>query len=176
VRLSSSTYASKLPIAARCYEGDVIRMNDVDRPVLLVEDNEDDQILIQAAFESAGIHCRIVVLGTAEEAIAHLSRVGEVGEFSQTDAAPMPAVVLIDLSLPGKSGHDLLKWIQGRKQLQSLVRVVLSGSENPDDVDKSYRLGAHGYLMKPITAHQLNQPGRTLKTILLQMGTVPQPA
>jgi DNA-binding NarL/FixJ family response regulator len=88
----------------------------------------------------------------------------------------MPAVVLIDLSLPGKSGHDLLKWIQGRKQLQSLVRVVLSGSENPEDVDKSYRLGAHGYLMKPITAQQLNQPGRTLKTILLQMGTVPQPA
>src|SRR5947209_12355228 len=101
-------------------------MTEVHRPILLVEDNEDDQILIQAAFESAGIRCEMIVVNNAEDAIEYLSG---VGTDSRADAPRLPAAVLIDLSLPGKSGHDLLKWMQGRKHFQSLVRVVLSGSD-----------------------------------------------
>jgi CheY-like chemotaxis protein len=148
-------------------------MSDVQRTILLVEDNEDDQILIQEAFRSAGIHCSITALSTAEAAIAYLMR-----QATQPDArqSASPAVILIDLSLPGKSGHDLLRWIQERREFQHLVRVVLSGSDNPEDVEKSYRFGAHGYLMKPLTVDQLNQPGRTLKMILLRAGALPQAA
>lgn len=163
----------ELPIVSSCADRDNGIMSEVERPILLVEDNEDDQILIKAAFESAGIPSTIIAVFTAEEAITYLSKEDDA---SEAQAAQIPAAVLIDLTLPGKSGHDLLKWIQGRKELQNLVRVVLSGSENPEDVDKSYRLGAHGYLMKPLTADQLNQPGHTLKLVLMQMSSAAQPA
>jgi len=151
--------------------GIIAGMTEVQPTILLVEDNEDDQILIRTAFELAGIRCDITTMSTAEDAIAFLSA---NGNESRSDEMRTPTAALIDLSLPGKSGHDLLKWIQSRRELKNLVRVVLSGSDNPEDVDKSYQLGAHGYLMKPLTAEQLNRPGRTLKTILLQMSALPQ--
>ena len=138
-------------------------MNEVQRPILLVEDNEDDQILTAAAFQTAGIDCALHPVPNAEEAIQYLTN---TGAYKDSNRFPRPAVILVDLTLPGKSGHDLLKWMGQRKEFQTIVRVVLSGSDNPEDVDTSYALGAHGYLLKPLTPDQLMQPGPTLKMLL----------
>ena len=141
--------------------------------ILLVEDNEDDQLLTRAAFESAGLACALIPVSTAEDAIAYLSR---EGNYSDEQQFPRPAVVLIDLTLPGKSGHELLKWIQGRDELRGVVRIVLSGSQNNEDIEKSHRFGAHGYLVKPLTSEQLSQPGPTIQSLLLHHSTLSVPA
>ena len=148
-------------------------MNFTPPPILLVEDNEDDAILVKIAFEQAGIECSWQTAEDGQEAILYLS--GE-GIYEDRSKYPMPLVVLVDLTLPRKSGHEVLAWMQQRKELQSVVRVVLTGSDNPEDVDASYALGAQGYLLKPITQAQLRQPGRTLRTILLVNGSSPPPA
>ena len=148
-------------------------MNFTPAPILLVEDNEDDAILVKIAFEQAGIECSWQTAEDGQEAILYLS--GE-GKYEDRSKYPMPLVVLVDLTLPRKSGHEVLAWMQRRKELLSVVRVVLTGSENPEDVDTSYALGAQGYLLKPITKEQLQQPGRTLRTILLVNGSSPSPS
>lgn len=140
--------------------------------ILLVEDNDDDVFLTQHAFERAGIECFWQIAADGEEAISYLS--GE-GAFTDREEYPLPMVVLLDLKLPRKSGHEVLAWMGGQKALDQVIRVVLTGSNNPADVDRSYALGAHGYLFKPITLEQLSRSGRTLKTVLLQ-SRAPRPA
>jgi CheY-like chemotaxis protein len=140
-------------------------MNDFRPPsVLLIEDNPDDVVLIRDAFQRAGIDCYLHVAADADAGCSYLEGKGEYQDRSQH---PLPAVVLIDLKLPGKSGHDVLAWINRQKELSQVIRVVLTGSDNPADAEKSNRLGAHGYLIKPLTPEQLTGPGRNLRMMLM---------
>jgi len=131
--------------------------------ILLVEDNDDDIILTQCALEDAGIVNPVLVVSDARRAIAYLS--GD-GEYQDRGAYPMPCLILIDLWLPGISGHDLLAWMRQRSALSQIVRVVLTGSDNPADVKKARELGANAYVLKPLSVDQLTTPGRNLHTLL----------
>jgi CheY-like chemotaxis protein len=131
--------------------------------ILLVEDNEDDIILTKCALEDAGIANPVQDVSHADEAIAYLS--GH-GRYRDRNAHPMPCVIFIDLWLPRKSGHELLAWMAQQPTLKDIVRVVLTGSENPADIKKARELGANAYVRKPLTVDQLTTPGRNLQNLL----------
>ena len=131
--------------------------------ILIVEDNEDDIILTECALEDAGIAVPVKVVPNADEAMAYLNGKGKYGNRS---AHPMPSVIFIDLWLPGKSGHDLLAWMRERSDLNEIVRVVLTGSDDPADLKKAREFGANAYVRKPLTVDQLTSPGRNLQNLL----------
>lgn len=120
--------------------------------ILLVEDTEDDVFLMKRALKAAGVVNRVIVVTDGEMATEYLA-----GEKIYADRAqyPMPAVVFLDLKLPLRSGHEVLGWIRGRKELESLIVVVLTSSDEPSDLRRAYSLGANSYLVKPLTAQQL---------------------
>lgn len=120
--------------------------------ILLVEDNEDDVFLMKHALNSAGISNPVHVVETGQHAVDYLAGAGEYQERSRY---PMPVIVFLDLKLPLMSGHEVLAWIRGQRQLESLLVVVLTSSDEPSDVRRSYSLGANSYLMKPLSARQL---------------------
>src|SRR5687768_821318 len=120
--------------------------------ILLVEDSEDDVFLMKHALASAGITNPIFVVESGQLAVDYLSGAGEYQERSRF---PMPVIVFLDLKLPLVSGHEVLAWIRGQRQLESLLVVVLTSSDEPSDVRRSYSLGANSYLMKPLTGRQL---------------------
>jgi CheY-like chemotaxis protein len=120
--------------------------------ILLVEDNDDDVFLMKHALAAAGIANPIYVVETGQLAVDYLSG---AGESQERDRFPMPVIVFLDLKLPLMSGHEVLAWIRGQRQLESLLVVVLTSSDEPSDVRRSYSLGANSYLMKPLTARQL---------------------
>jgi CheY-like chemotaxis protein len=120
--------------------------------ILLVEDNDDDVFLMKHALASAGVTNLVFVVDSGQLAVDYLSG---AGPYSDRSRYPMPAVVFLDLKLPMMSGHEVLAWIRGQRQLESLVVVVLTSSNEPSDVRRSYSLGANSYLMKPLTARQL---------------------
>src|SRR6476660_7885214 len=120
--------------------------------ILLVEDNDDDVFLMKHALASAGVSNAVLVVESGQRAVDYLS--GE-GPYSDRSRYPMPAVVFLDLKLPLMSGHEVLAWIRAQRQLESLVVVVLTSSNEPSDVRRAYSLGANSYLMKPLTAAQL---------------------
>lgn len=135
------------------------------RPVVLVvEDDEDDVLFISFAFEQAEIDCDLRNVSDGLQAIDYLS--GK-GLYQDRIAHPLPVVALIDLKLPKKSGHEVLSWIASQASLESLIRIVLTGSDDPEDLAKSYRMGAHGYFSKPLSKEQLTGPGRNLRAILM---------
>ena len=113
--------------------------------VLLAEDSEDDILLIQRAFEQAGISNRLHAVREGETAIAYLS--GR-GKYSFRDQYPLPALVLLDLKLPGMDGFEVLRWIRQEPDLSGLVVIVLTVSDHIRDVTRAYELGANSFLVK----------------------------
>ena len=133
-----------------------------DDCILLVEDNENDVLLFESILEQAGIFPTVVPVDTAEAAMRYLS--GE-GEYYNRRLYPLPRLILVDLKLPGKSGHELLRWLKARRELAHIVRVVLTGSDDPKDLKLAYELGANSYLQKPLTLQQLTGPSRSIRML-----------
>lgn len=120
--------------------------------ILLVEDNEDDVFLMKHALNGAGVSNPVFVVETGQQAVDYLTG---TGAFQDRARHPMPVVVFLDLKLPLMSGHEVLAWIRSQRQLESLVVVVLTSSNEPSDVRRSYSLGASSYLVKPLNARQV---------------------
>jgi CheY-like chemotaxis protein len=123
-----------------------------DRVILLVEDNEDDVLLIRRAIKEAGLINPLQLVKNGEQAIDYLA--GK-GRFENRALYPLPSLVLLDLKLPLKSGHEVLAWIKQQSSLESMAVVVLTASEDPKDLKTSYELGASSFLVKPPAPRQL---------------------
>ena len=120
--------------------------------ILLVEDNEDDVFLMKHALNGAGVSNPVFVVETGQDAVDYLAG---TGAYQDRSRFPLPIIVFLDLKLPLMSGHEVLAWIRAQRQLESLNVVVLTSSNEPSDVRRSYSLGANSYLIKPLTAQQL---------------------
>jgi len=140
-----------------CAASDLMSCNGT---ILLVEDNEDDVILMRRALREAHIHNPLAIVENGEDAVNYLE--GN-GAFSDREHCPLPELVFLDLKLPLRSGHDVLSWIRERPEFQSLVVVVLTASDEPGDIKRSYQLGANSYLVKPPTADQLLDLAKAFK-------------
>jgi CheY-like chemotaxis protein len=114
---------------------------------LLVEDNHGDVLLARRAFKDAGAVSHLSVASSAEQALARL----QGNEAQGGEAAP--DMILLDLNLPGMSGHELLKFLKQDEELRRIPVMVLSSSSAPMDILKSYALYANGYLVKPAHAY-----------------------
>lgn len=115
--------------------------------ILLVEDNDNDVLLTRLAFAKAGIANPHYVVGSAEEAMAYLK--GE-GQFSDGVRFPLPVLLLLDLTLPGLSGFELIKWIRSQPELKTVLVAVLTGSSKEKDAEHAEQLGANFFLSKPL--------------------------
>lgn len=136
-----------------------------NRAILLVEDNEDDVFLMRRALKEANVANPMYIVEDGQAAVDYLSG---TGKFSDRNAFPLPALVFLDLKLPFKSGHHVLEWIRKQPGLASTVVVVLTSSDEPGDVEKSYSLGANSYLVKPPTSEQLMDMAKSFKWYWLE--------
>jgi len=112
--------------------------------VMMVDDSEDDCLLFKMALSKAERLRFLGSLSDGEEAVAYL---GGAGKYSDRERYPLPDLLLLDLMMPRKDGFEVLAWLRGQ-QLQDLIVVVLSGSDQPQDIEKALALGAHHYHTK----------------------------
>jgi CheY-like chemotaxis protein len=115
---------------------------------LVVEDDLDDALLMVRAFARAGISTALPILKSVEEAVTYLT---EAARPESRLGLGFPSLVLLDVSLPGMSGFELLAWIRRQPEIRRLPVVVLSVSADPANVNRAYELGANSYLVKPTT-------------------------
>ena len=130
------------------------------RALMLVEDNEDDVFLMKRALKGANVINPLFVVEDGQEAVDYLAG---AGKFADRTNYPLPAVVFLDLKLPFISGHDVLKWIRQQKDLDSLVVIVLTSSNEASDLSRCYALGANSYVVKPPTPEQLEDLAKAFK-------------
>lgn len=120
--------------------------------VLLVEDDLGDAGLVKIALRryQRAVHLHHVKNGT--EALAFLRRIG--ADFA---TVPRPDLILLDLNLPGRSGHEILEELKGDRSLRSVPVVILSTSEAERDIQKSYQLGANSFVSKPMDVEDFSR-------------------
>lgn len=124
--------------------------------IFLVEDNRSDEKLALAAFKACGIPNEIVVARDGAEAIEKL--------FGMD---PLPALVLLDLKLPKLDGHEVLERIRANPRTKHVPVIVMSASTQPEDIRRSYELGANAYIRKPIELDEFRQSAKALAAFWL---------
>lgn len=122
-------------------------MSEKSIPILLVEDDYNDVLLIKRAFRKANIKPIVSIVSDGDEAVAYLSR---EGEYADETRFPVPMLILLDLKLPRRSGLEVLAWLKNQPVLKRLLVVVLTSSQEESDLSQAYDLGANSYLLKPI--------------------------
>ena len=135
--------------------------------ILLVEDNPGDAQLVRMAFAEALPSARVSVATDGEAALARLREEGP------------PDLLLLDLNLPGLTGHEVLESIRTDAALRRLPVVVLSSSDAEADVTRSYELGANSHIAKPGDVDALFALAETLArywfgAVTLPGGTAPR--
>ncbi|MDB6058653.1 MAG: response regulator receiver protein [Verrucomicrobiales bacterium] len=114
--------------------------------ILVVEDDFNDQLLIRVAFKKINHKILVHIVNNGKEAIAYLN--GE-GEYADRERHPFPTTIITDLKMPVCDGFTVLEHIRDKPKWAVIPRVVLSASEDPDDIKKAYLLGAGAYHVKP---------------------------
>lgn len=145
-------------------------MNNAQAPILLVEDNPDDVLLIQRAFRKANMPSLIQV-SDGDEAVLYLS--GEQ-PYNDREQYPLPVLILLDLKLPRRSGLEVLQWLRQQPGLKRLLVVVLTSSKESIDINCAYDLGANSYLVKPVAFNDLLDLVKTLNLYWLISSEKPE--
>lgn len=119
---------------------------DLKIKIMLVEDNIEDVAVTRRVLKHNNLSDDLIAAASGKEALAALQDKAK---------ADLPKLILLDLNLPDISGIDLLRLIKEDKRLSAIPVVILTGSNEDQDIQKSYDLGASSYLVKPISNHAL---------------------
>lgn len=136
--------------------------------ILLVEDSPDDIILTEEALKDAGITTELNSVTTGEAAVAYLRAKGPYAERKRPD------IVILDLNLPAKGGHDVLREIKQDDDLKEIPVVVLSTSGASSDVMAAYRENVNAYIQKPLDFDEFISAVRSLESLWLESRGAPK--
>ncbi len=125
-------------------------MSEYDYTVMLVEDDPGDARLVMTAIADNRFRCRVHHLKDGVAAMAFLREA-----YANGNGRDIPDLVLLDLNIPRKSGHEVLADIKRDDLMMDIPVVVLSTSDADRDVSAAYRGGASGYVTKPIDVDAL---------------------
>jgi len=140
--------------------------------ILLVEDNPSDIGLTQRAFAKSRIANELVVAEDGQEALDYLFA---AGKHAGRDAHQNPALVLLDLKLPRVDGLEVLRQIRADLRTGRIPVVILTTSQEEQDVAQSYDLGANSFIRKPVDFTQFAQAMEHLGLYWLVLNEPAQP-
>ena len=142
------------------------------KTILLVEDNDYDVELALRAFKKNNITNGVVVARDGVEALDYLF--GE-GAYQGRNPAVLPQVVLLDLKLPRLDGLEVLRRIRSREATWLLPVVILSSSNEEEDMIRGYDLGVNSYVRKPVDFGEFVEAARQLGLYGLHLNQAPAP-
>ncbi len=136
--------------------------------ILLVEDNPGDARLAAEALKENKVRNNLYHVKDGVEALRFLRRQAEYADV------PLPDLVLLDLNLPRKDGHEVLKEMKGDAELRPIPVVVLTTSAAERDLIKSYNLHANAYVVKPMSLDQFVEVVQAIEEFWLSIVKLPR--
>lgn len=136
---------------------------NIEQPILLIENNPDDVLLILRAFQRAGMTRRIQPVTSGLDAVDYLK--GKP-PYDDRERYPLPAMVLLDVKMPGMDGFEVLAWIRQQWEFFQLCVVMLTNSDHIRDVNEAYHLGANAFLVKPLDFENAGALARSIDRLL----------
>lgn len=135
--------------------------------ILLADDDADDRLLVQEAFEENHL---INILETVEDGEELLDYLYQRDRFFD---APRPNLILLDLNMPRKSGLEALREIKADVDLRRIPVIVLTTSKAEEDILRSYDLGVNSFIVKPVTFDSLVTLVKALDSYWFQIVQLP---
>ncbi len=136
--------------------------------ILLIEDNEGDILLIEEALEEGRIVNRLQVLRDGEAAIQYLRKQGAHAR------AILPDLILLDINLPKKNGHEVLQAIKTHPDTRRIPVVMLTTSSSEEDILKSYDHYANCFITKPVDVGNFLGAVNQIEEFWLQLVRLPK--
>jgi two-component system response regulator len=140
------------------------------RIILLVEDSADDVELARRAFGKSNIASTIVVARDGAEALEYLFA---TGAHAGRDARILPEVVLLDLKLPRIDGLEVLGRMRADERTRRIPVVILTSSNEAQDVIRGYNLGANSFVRKPVEFAQFLEAAQQIGLYWLELNEAP---
>lgn len=138
---------------------------DKNRVIMLVEDNQRDQKLTQAALNLSNINVELAIVNDGLEALDYLFN---TGDYAGKDN-PLPKVILLDLKMPKLDGHQTLKRLREDERTKRIPIIILTTSKQDRDITEGYDLGVNSYILKPIDFEQFADTMRKLTEYWLDL-------
>jgi CheY-like chemotaxis protein len=135
--------------------------------VLLVEDNPADAELTRLALEESNLQIHLHVVEDGVAALAFLRR------QKKYPNASMPALILLDLNLPKKSGHEVLAEIKADADLKRIPVVILTTSQADEDIFRAYNAHANCYIPKPVSFSHFTEVIQSVENFWFTIVTLP---
>jgi len=136
--------------------------------ILLVEDSPDDAYLMVEALQESNLNLRIIVVEDGEAAMDYLRRNGAYA------AVPRPDLILLDLHLPRKNGHEVLAEIKQDRDLRTIPVVIMTSFDSEEAICKAYDLRANCCVRKPSNLEQYALTVQKIETFWLCQVRLPR--
>ncbi len=147
-----------------------MREAKLNTTLLLADDDPDDRLLVRDALEEGRLVADLRSVEDGEELIDYLYR---RGKYADPKDSPHPDLILLDLKMPRKSGHQALEEIKGNPELRHIPVVVLTTSKAEEDVVRAYNSGANSFIVKPTTFGALIEAMKTLERYWFKLAALP---
>lgn len=138
--------------------------------ILLVEDNPDDELLALRALRKTSVPNQVVV---ARDGVEALDYIFGRGQYEGRDASEQPKVVLLDLKLPKLNGLEVLRSIREDERTKRLPVVLITSSDENQDMLECYESGANSYINKPVDFDEFVDQVKLLGRYWLGVNQVP---
>ena len=124
-------------------------MNEArDVSILIADDDSDDRMLLEDAFEENELTVPLHFVENGEELLAFLRR---EGKFAKMANEPLPRLIILDLNMPKIDGRAALAALKDDDSLRSIPVVVMTTSKAEEDIRRTYALGVSSFISKPVT-------------------------
>ncbi len=124
----------------------------VEKTVMLIEDSPDDHEAFVRSFKKAGMDFPITWAPSGEEALSFLRASSTV---EKENTAAQPALIFLDLNMPGLDGRQVLEMIKEDEKLKHIPVIIMTTSSNNRDIWHCYQMGANTYIQKPVSFKDL---------------------
>jgi CheY-like chemotaxis protein len=140
------------------------------KTILLVEDSEDDVFFFNRALRQVDPMRSVRVVINGLQVIDYLSG---SGIYKNRKFFPLPSVVILDLKLPCLNGLEALQWIRSHEQFKSLPVIMLTSSNETQDINRAYGQGVNSYFVKPSDPLKFTEMLRNIHQYWFEFGEFP---
>lgn len=138
--------------------------------VMLVEDSRADQITVERALEDGRVNCDLLIANNGRDALKMLR--GQA-PFNDLARYPFPDLILLDINMPVMDGRETLKAIRDDGQLHTIPVIMLTTSNNDQDVEESYNMGANAFVSKPVSQDDFVKAVVQMEQFWFELVTLP---
>lgn len=140
--------------------------------ILIVDDDEDDRFISEKAVQGTELEGK---LRFAHDGLEMLDYLHQRGRFADAQEHPRPTVILLDLNMPRMDGREALKAIKSNDDFAAIPVVVLTTSNQEEDVNQAYGLGVNAFVTKPVKYVALVDIMKRINEFWFDVATVPRP-